>query len=122
MKDPNCDVEVGIHPGPFWYDPDKDLQVCSRHKDHYEERDDEFGPFNWERGTRGAIKAKEKMMDTLDKAATHSKSIDVIQSALDAIDEVLNIHENHLFPSNQETLLEAKKRLEEMKNDFRILT
>lgn len=46
MIDPKCDVEVGVHPEPFWYDPTKDLQVCSRHKAHYEERADEFGPFH----------------------------------------------------------------------------
>ena len=50
MIDPRCAVQVGVHPGPFWRDRNRsaDWQVCSRHRAHYEERADEFGPFDWE--------------------------------------------------------------------------
>jgi hypothetical protein len=47
--DQRCVVRVGSHPGPFWRDltrPDG-WQVCSRHRSQFEERDDEFGPFEW---------------------------------------------------------------------------
>lgn len=62
MIDQNCDVEVGIHPGPFWYDPYRDLQVCSRHKSHYEERHDEFGPYRWEKGTRQLYEKNQNLI------------------------------------------------------------
>lgn len=42
-----CDVKVGIHPGPFWVDKNGELKVCNRHRGHFEERADEFGPFDW---------------------------------------------------------------------------
>jgi hypothetical protein len=48
MQDPRCDVEVGIHPGPFWIGQEGKLKVCNRHKAQYEERADEFGPFDWQ--------------------------------------------------------------------------
>lgn len=48
MIDPRCDVEVGIHPGPFWRNKRDNLTVCSIHKSQYERRADEFGPFDWE--------------------------------------------------------------------------
>lgn len=48
MKHPNCDVKVGTHPPPFWKDGNSKLQVCDRHRKQFEEREDEFGPFNWE--------------------------------------------------------------------------
>lgn len=43
-----CVVEVGMHPGPCWTDKNTGLVVCSRHKAQYEERAEEFGPFDWE--------------------------------------------------------------------------
>lgn len=49
MIDFRCDVEVGTHPEPFWIDKKSNLTVCSRHKEQYDERDAEFGPFEWER-------------------------------------------------------------------------
>lgn len=44
--DPRCDVQVGVHPGPFWVSKDG-LRVCDRHRQHFNERVDEFGPYNW---------------------------------------------------------------------------
>ena len=44
-----CVVEVGVHPGPCWTDKNSGLVVCTRHRAQYEERADEFGPFDWER-------------------------------------------------------------------------
>lgn len=44
-----CVVEVGRHPGPFWKDRNSGIVVCSRHRSQYEERANEFGPFDWER-------------------------------------------------------------------------
>lgn len=52
MVDPKCVVQVGIHPGPYWRDTNSGLVVCSRHRTQYEERADEFGPFDWERQPR----------------------------------------------------------------------
>ncbi len=49
---PDCDVEVGSHDAPFWESTDWDgskLKVCTRHRHQFEERADEFGPFNWKR-------------------------------------------------------------------------
>lgn len=44
-----CVVEVGTHPAPFYVDKNNpSLKVCSRHKAQYEERKEEFGPFDWE--------------------------------------------------------------------------
>lgn len=43
-----CDVEVGTHPPPYWKDNNSGLVVCTRHKAQYEERADEFGPYDWE--------------------------------------------------------------------------
>lgn len=48
MKDPRCVVEVGIHPGPFWRDRNTGMEVCTRHKNQFDERDD-LGPYDWER-------------------------------------------------------------------------
>jgi hypothetical protein len=50
VKDDTCVVEVGTHPGPFWRDRNSatPFVVCSRHRAQYEERADEFGPFDWE--------------------------------------------------------------------------
>lgn len=45
---PICDVEVGTHPPPYHKDKNSGVIVCSRHKSQYEEREDEFGPFDWE--------------------------------------------------------------------------
>lgn len=42
-----CVVEVGRHPGPFWKERNSGITVCSRHRSQYEERADEFGPFDW---------------------------------------------------------------------------
>lgn len=42
-----CVVEVGRHPGPNWLDRNSGIVVCSRHRAQYEERADEFGPFDW---------------------------------------------------------------------------
>jgi hypothetical protein len=47
MKDPRCKVPVGIHPGPFWINRIDGLAVCDRHRRQFEERTDEFGPFDW---------------------------------------------------------------------------
>lgn len=53
MKDPTgiCVVEVGVHPPPHWVDANGNLTgpVCTRHRGHFEERADEFGPFAWKR-------------------------------------------------------------------------
>lgn len=48
MINPNCDVEVGVHPGPFWVGRGGSLKACDRHRKQFEEREDEFGPFDWE--------------------------------------------------------------------------
>lgn len=52
MKDDVCVVEVGVHPRPYWVDVNGhvDGPVCSRHRSQFEERADEFGPFDWRRG------------------------------------------------------------------------
>lgn len=48
MSDDVCVVEVGFHPGPFWVNANApSMVVCSRHRLQYEEREDEFGPFDW---------------------------------------------------------------------------
>lgn len=47
MEHPQCDVEVGTHPGPFWVDADKGLAVCNRHKEQYDQSN--LGPFKWQR-------------------------------------------------------------------------
>lgn len=48
---PDCDVKVGTHPGPFWIGRDGKLRVCDRHRSQYEERADEFGPYDWQPAT-----------------------------------------------------------------------
>jgi hypothetical protein len=40
-----------------------------------------------------------------------------IQKAIDAIKEVMNVHENHFFPRDKEALDDALKILELMKKD-----
>jgi len=47
MKDPRCDIEVGVHPSPFWVDKKSGLKVCSRHKEQYQEREGRSGGFLW---------------------------------------------------------------------------
>lgn len=42
-----CAVQVGTHTEPYWKDNNSDLIVCSRHRDQYNERADELGPFDW---------------------------------------------------------------------------
>lgn len=44
---PDCDVQVGVHPAPFWVNRNNGVRVCDRHRGHFEERADEFGPFDW---------------------------------------------------------------------------
>ncbi len=48
VTDDVCVVQVGVHPRPCWRDKNSGLVVCSRHRSHYEERANEFGPFDWE--------------------------------------------------------------------------
>lgn len=48
MKDPLCDVEVGTHDEPYYADKNSSLIVCARHKGQYDERKEEFGPYDWE--------------------------------------------------------------------------
>lgn len=55
MQHPQCDVEIGVHPGPFFIDTKTLLQVCSEHKKWYEERSEEFGPFAWEQQTDNSL-------------------------------------------------------------------
>jgi hypothetical protein len=43
-----CVIEVGLHPGPFWFDKLSGIIVCARHRKHYEESEEEYGPFDWE--------------------------------------------------------------------------
>lgn len=43
----NCIVKVGMHTGYIWKDKNSSLVVCGRHKDQYEERAEDFGPFDW---------------------------------------------------------------------------
>lgn len=48
MLDARCDIEVGIHPGPYFKEKDTSIKACSRHRSQLEEREEEFGPFDWE--------------------------------------------------------------------------
>lgn len=48
MPEMLCDVEVGLHSDLLWLDKNSALVVCTRHRKQYEERADEFGPFDWE--------------------------------------------------------------------------
>lgn len=48
MEHQLCHVKIGLHIGPFWFDKNSGLVVCTRHRREYEESVDEYGPFDWE--------------------------------------------------------------------------
>lgn len=62
MDDMKCDVDIGIHDTPYWKEKDTGMLVCNRHKKQYEERETEFGPFDWEE-----IKEETKLEKRWDK-------------------------------------------------------
>jgi len=47
-----CIIELPMHVGTAatWMDKNNPkIKVCDRHHQQYNEREDEFGPFDWER-------------------------------------------------------------------------